>query len=219
MNPSHPQEVQASAARFLYWGMRMFVALSIGVFLLEHEWVHAVSALAILGLMILPGLLREGLRIYLPFQIDLAIVLFIFSTLFLGSLANFYEKFFWWDQVLHFLSGGLLALVAFVVVYLLNYEHWGKLNLTPFFVSLFAVCFSALISIVWEIYEYSADHLFGFNMQRDGINDTMTDLILNLAASVIVAAIANRWMQRQKQVPFTPSKLSRFQYKGVKAKG
>jgi len=207
------QAVTQTLAAVLYWGTRAFVALSIPVFLYEAHWSQAAGAAAIFVLMFLPEFLRKEYRVYLPFEFDAAIVVFIFLTLFLGSLANFYEMFPWWDKMLHFLSGFLLTIAALMVVYVLNDKRVGKLNLTPLFASVFAVCFSSALSVVWEIYEFTADKLFGFNMQRDGINDTMSDLILNLASALVVAVIAYFWMRREEKKEQL-GRMKRFQYQG-----
>jgi uncharacterized membrane protein YjdF len=207
-------DITSRFAGYLYWGMRLFVAFAALVFLTRGDFVAAFSAAAISALMSLPSFLKAQYRIYLPFELDLAIVVFIFLTLFLGSQGNFYEQFFWWDDLLHLLSGILFGIIGFVLIYILNSEHVGKLNLTPFFVSLFSVCFALAMSVVWEIYEFAIDLLLGFNMQRDGLNDTMSDLIVNAMGALMVACIAYFWIQRQKRVPFTPRRLSRFQYKG-----
>ena len=179
----NPENASQTAAGVLYWGTRAFVALSIPVFLFQAHWSQAAGAAAIFALMFLPEFLQRESRVYIPFQLDAAIVVFIFCTLFLGSLANFYEMYPWWDKLLHFLSGFLIAIGALVVIYILREKPNAKLKLNAFFASVFAVCFSSALSVVWEIYEFTADRLFGFNMQRDGLNDTMSDLILNLVAS------------------------------------
>jgi len=208
------EEITSRFAGIIYYGMRALVLLSVVIFLFRGDWGSAFSAAFISFLMFLPSFLKKQYRIYLPFELDLAIVMFIFLTLFLGSLGNFYEQISWWDDMLHFLSGIFFGILGFIVIYLLNSEHIGKLNLTPFFVSLFAICFSLALSVVWEIYEFAVDQTLGFNMQRDGLMDTMTDLIVNAVGALIVAGVAYFWIRRQKKVPFTPSRLSRFQYKG-----
>jgi hypothetical protein len=166
--------------------MRIFVALSIVVFLWRADWSSAFSAGFIFVLMLLPAFLKSQYRLYLPFGLEVAVTTFIFLTLFLGSLANFYEQVPWWDDMLHLVSGFLFGFLGFILVYILNSEHIGKLNLTPIFIAVFSVCFSLALSVVWEIYEFAADQLLGFNMQRDGIMDTMIDLIVNAGSCCIL---------------------------------
>ncbi|MCB9810702.1 MAG: hypothetical protein H6779_02640 [Candidatus Nomurabacteria bacterium] len=194
----------------IYFGMRAFVALSVFVFLFYGEWESAVSAVFILLLMITPSFLRMQYRFYMPFELDFAIVVFIFLSLFLGSLNDFYEKFYWWDTVLHFQSGILLGVVGFVMVYILNARRSDKLTMSPGFISVFAVCFSLALSVVWEIYEYAGDTLFGYTMQENGLPDTMWDFIFNGAGAIIVATIGYYWMRRRQKIPFAPRILRKF---------
>lgn len=199
-------------ATFLYYGMRALVILAIALFLWNRDWIDAVIATLILGLMFAPVALKKRYKLYLPFELEVAVVGFIFFTLFLGSFRDFYELFWWWDTLLHFQSGFLLGIIGFVLIYMLNQSQPGKLTLNPFFIAFFSVCFSMAASVVWEIYEFTADKLFGFNMQRDGLQDTMKDLILNTLGALIVATLAYGWMRARLRIPFTPRRLAGTPY-------
>lgn len=199
-------------ASILYYGMRGLVALAIGIFLWNKDWIDAVTAAFILAVMLLPALLRRKYKLYLPFELEVAIVGFVFVTLFLGSLRDFYELIAWWDTLLHFQSGVLLALVGFALIYLLNERRTEALALSPFFVAFFSLCFSMAGSVVWEIYEFAADQLFGFNMQRTGLPDTMKDLILNTLGALLVSVVGFVWMKVRMRVPFTPKRLAGSRY-------
>ena len=191
----------------LYYGMRLIVLLSaIGFFLLQ-DWVSMVNAVLILFLMLLPRLVKSVYSIYLPIGLELGIVGFIFLSVFLGSLRNYYECFPLWDGILHFQAGILLGIVGFVVVYLLNTGIKSKLTMSPGFVAFFSVCFSLAMSVIWEIYEYTADSWFLYNMQESGLPDTMGDLIVNAAGAVIVAILGYVWMKKSKHLPFAPEKF------------
>ena len=66
---------------------------------------------------------------------------------------------------------------------------------------LFAFCFSVSLGSIWEIYEFSADGLFGMNMQKfmlaDGtvlaghaaLADTMKDIIVDVLGSLLASVI------------------------------
>lgn len=196
----------------LYVGLRVLVFLGIALFLFRRDWIDAVSAFVILIVMLVPSLLRHKYKLYLPFELEVAVVSFIFVTLFLGSLNDFYEKFWWWDALLHLQSGFLLGMLGFTLIYLLNTGAPKKLTLSPFFVAFFAVCFSLAVSVVWEIYEFAADSFFGFTMQRSGLPDTMMDLIVNTVGALIVGIVAYTWMRIRLRLPFTPKRLAGSRY-------
>jgi len=197
-------------ALYTHFGLRLLVGISIATFILSRNWESAINATFILILMLTPSFLKKKYSIYLPLELDLAIVGFIFLSLYLGSLGDFYEKFPWWDVVLHFQSGLLLGVIGFVMIYVLNERKSERLVMSPGFVSLFAVCFSLALSVLWEIYEYAVDSWFGFNMQETGLPDTMGDFIINGISAVIIALIGYVWMRRRQKIPFTPKILKKY---------
>lgn len=199
-------------ATFWYLVLRAAVIIAVVFFLWNRNWVDAFSSALILLLMLAPAFLRKRYELYIPFELEVAIASFVYVTLFLGSLNDFYERIAWWDTLLHFQSGILLGIVGFVLIYILNESRAGKLALSPFFISFFAACFSMAVGVVWEIYEYAADLFFGFTMQRDGLTDTMHDLIVNTTGALAVALAGWLWSRWRMRVPFTPRRLAGTPY-------
>lgn len=195
-----------------YYGMRIFMIVAFALFILNKNWVDAISTVVIFLLMLVPSILKQRYSMYMPFELDLAIVGFVFLTLFLGSLRDFYELFPLWDGVLHFQSGILLGIVGFTLVYTLNGQKAKKLDLTPGFISFFAITFSLAMSVVWEIYEYWVDTLFGYTMQESGLPDTMGDMTVNAVGALIVAIFGYLWIKRRERIPFTPRMIRKLQY-------
>lgn len=199
---------KSAFGNLLYYGMRASVILAIILFAAAGDFLDAVMAGLILLLMVTPAFLSRTYRFHLPFELELSVVAFTFLTLFLGSLNDFYERFSWWDNLLHFQSGILLGFIGFILVYFLNEGTPRKLALSPFFISFFSVCFSMAMSVVWEVYEFTMDSAFGFNMQRSGLVDTMADLIVNSIGAIIVGVVAYIWMLVRQRIPFTPKRLA-----------
>ena len=191
----------------LYYGVRALALVAAIVYLMRGDVPSAVYSALIFFLILVPAMLRDKYKVFLPFTLDLGLGLFVFLTVLLGSVSNFYERFAYWDVVLHFQSGLLLGVLGFSLVYTLNEQRLERLSLAPGFVSFFAICFSALVSVVWEIYEYAGDSWFGSAMQENGLPDTMEDFMLNLAGAIIVAGLGYIWMKRRRRVPFTPTRL------------
>lgn len=145
---------------------------------------------------------RQNIRI--PHIISTTSVAFIFGSLYLGSVAGFYTTFWWWDDLLHLLSGIILGLIGFLMIYYLNSRF--SMNLSPIFVGLFALTFAVFLGVVWEIFEFSADALWGTNMQRwsvaedqfligghyqgVGLRDTMSDLIIDMIGGLMAGIYA-----------------------------
>ena len=202
------------ATLLVYWGLCALVLVAAGVFLLRGDLSSAVSATLIFFLMLAPTIAKERYRLYLPFKLELAIVLFIFLTLFLGSVAQFYDWIPFWDKFLHFQSGLLLGATGYVLVYILNEHKKIHLNLSPGFVSLFAVTFSISMGVVWEVFEFTSDLILGSTLwQGVGVTDTMLDLIADGVGALIISIAGYFWMYRYKRLPFTPWPLRMFKEK------
>src|SRR4051812_42406164 len=97
------------ATLFLYYGMRILVLLVAALFLLRGDIESFGGTLFVAVLMTLPSFIRRRYRVYLPFIIDFGMVLFIFLSLFLGGLDDFYGFIPLWDKIVHFQSGLLLS--------------------------------------------------------------------------------------------------------------
>ena len=57
----------------------------------------------------------------------------------------------------------------------------------PWALAALAFCVGLSIGALWEVFEFSMDQLFGMNMQKSGLVDTMTDLIIDIAGAAIGA--------------------------------
>lgn len=103
---------------------------------------------------------------------------FAYLSVFLGSFLNFYEKFSWWDTMLHFSSGILLGLLSVTIVATLITKSFDKIDSKTDIIIIVVVGMLMSISyaVFWEFYEFSFDFLADGNMQRG--------LILDLNASV-----------------------------------
>lgn len=89
-------------------------------------------------------------------------ILFVYCSVYLGELHDFYNLLHWWDAMLHLWSG--VALCYYLT-------KWYK---QPWF----ALAASVSVLTTWELFEYIMDVNFELNMQKDGIKDTMEDLAI-----------------------------------------
>ena len=152
----------------------------------EGEWRSVFVALATLGLTFVPILFEDRFHIKIPVGFLTAIVIFTFATLFLGEVGGFYERYWWWDTVLHMGSAVGFGLIGFVFMFILF--GGDRYAAPPIAVATFAFCFALSIGAVWEIFEFVMDQLFGLNMQKSGLVDTMVDLMVDCAGAFIGAS-------------------------------
>lgn len=141
--------------------------------------------------LFIPSIISKKWKISIPSTMYMIYIIFLYAAIFLGEVRDFYYRIPHWDTILHTFSGAALGALGFSVVNLLNKQEKLKVNLSPFFVALFSLCFAITMGVVWEIYEFSFDGLLGLNMQKfaleNGVNlvgraaltDTMKDLIVD----------------------------------------
>ncbi|MDR0831900.1 MAG: hypothetical protein LBM99_03260 [Bacillales bacterium] len=151
----------------------------------------------------------------LPLFMRYYVMLYIFSALFLGELMDVYNLVPIWDSILH-AGGG----VIFVYVSVVLLREGNKLS--PFKLCLFAFSLSALLGMLWEVFEFSGDSIFGTNMQRyiasdgtvlighEALIDTMKDILLDIGGSFISALAIYRVIKSEKK-----SKTFEVQYQQI----
>ncbi|RSV14837.1 hypothetical protein CA236_15600 [Sphingomonas sp. ABOLG] len=171
---------------------------------LDRQWLHVFLVAAITAMMLLPVLLGRRLSVTIPSEIQILAILFIFATLFLGEVRDYYERFWWWDLALHATAGLLLGLLGFMIVYMLNEDRQVDMHMRPSFLALFAFCFSLAIGAVWEVFEFAMDQIFGMTMQKpmlgdaSGLTDTMWDLIVDAVGAAIISLAGWRYLSRAR---------------------
>ncbi len=176
------------------WILRLslVVASVLAVWLGQGEgYLFAILALV---LSFLPELIERQLKVALPVEFDVVIVLFIYLSIFLGANFDAYRRFFWWDALLHTASGVILAYAGFLVFYIMYKKR--SIQTSSFFIALNVFSISLAFGAVWEIFEFTVDQLFGFNMQKSGLIDTMWDLIVDAIGALVMAVIAGRYIAR-----------------------
>ena len=144
-----------------------------------------------LVLMILPSILTKKLKIYLPSALEIVILCFIFAAEILGEISSFYINVPHWDTMLHTINGFLCAAVGFALVDLFNRDERFTFKLSPLFLAVVAFCFSMTIGVLWEFFEFSADHFFATDMQKDTIVRQINTVELDETRTNIVVKIKN----------------------------
>jgi len=165
--------------------VRFALALAVPVALIAARWSTAYLAALTLALSFLPALFERHLRISLPLVFFVWIVLFVFGTLFLGEVFDFYERYWWWDILLHGGSAIGFGLAGFLFVFMLF--EGDRFAAPPLAIAFIAFCFAVSIGVAWEIFEFGMDRLFGMTMQKSGLVDTMGDLIVDCIGASIGA--------------------------------
>lgn len=132
-----------------------------------------------LVLFVLPAVIEKKLNLALPDALQVLILLFIYSAEILGEINEFYIVIPHWDTILHTLNGFLCAAVGFSTIDILNQKEFFHATMSPLFVALVAFCFSMTIGVMWELFEFGADQILRYDMQKDVIVDTISTVKLD----------------------------------------
>ena len=162
----------------LYFILRGLVILTLILQFIKGNFEDVFLCFLTLILFTIPYWINAKLKIELPSLLEIIILLFIFSAEILGEIQNFYGKIQYWDTILHTINGFLCAAIGFSLIDILNNSERFHIKLSPVFVSLVAFCFSMTIGVLWEFFEFGADRLLNYDMQKDRIIQTISTVEL-----------------------------------------
>ena len=178
---------------YLLWLLWSVLAIAIVIAVWSQHWSNVFVTFTALLLTIVPTIFSKRFNIRLPVSFLLAIAFFVFGTLFLGEVFDFYERFWWWDILLHGTSAVGFGVIGFLfVLYLFEGDKYAA---PPWALSMIAFCFALAMGVLWEIFEFGMDQMFGLNMQKSGLIDTMSDLIVDAVGAFIGATSGFFWLK------------------------
>ena len=157
----------------------------------ERHWLVAFTALVVLALTFLPALIEHQFSVHLPVEFTLATSVFLYASFGLGEVRGFYQRYWWWDILLHSVSALVMGLIGFLMVYIFYSTH--RIRMAPLYVAMTSFGFAVTVGTLWEIFEFLMDWSFGFNMQKSGLVDTMTDLMVDAGGALLAAILGYRY--------------------------
>lgn len=213
------------ARKIIFW--LVMIMLLIAVFLLltrkdanKGRLIFTmVQLIAMLFVFRIPKFIQDKYHFTIPNLLDFVLITFAFSGFILGDVLNFYGKIPYWDSILHTFSGIVIAYVGFIVIEYLDKEYTIPLSVSPLFMSVIVVSVALAIGAIWEIGEYTVDDIFHTNNQQymqstratlydeddiplqghAALDDTMKDLMLDLAGAIVVATIEYKKIERKQK--------------------
>ncbi|MGD2047683.1 MAG: hypothetical protein PVJ80_03120 [Gemmatimonadota bacterium] len=194
MNSSHPRAARSIHKRITL-GLQVVLLVGLVLSALQGQWDTAISVFAIVLVTLAPVALGRRFHVFIPPEFEVLAIVFVFASLFLGEIRDYYTRFWWWDAVLHTASGFLLGILGFLLVHVLNEKEEIELHMRPAFVAFFAFVFAVGIGAIWEIFEFGMDQLFGLNMQKSGLVDTMWDMIVNTIGAATIAVMGYGYLK------------------------
>ena len=162
----------------------------------NKQWADLFVILQAIAICAIPYFLQKRFSIHTPYVLRTGFILFMFSTLIMGEIADLYNTFWWWDIILHTVSSAGITVIGFILVSIVYRDRDLKAAplLTSFLVFSFAMCFAAL----WEVYEFAIDFFFETDTPMQPSNtDTMTDFIVAIIGSLVICFYGYHYLKRQ----------------------
>jgi FlaA1/EpsC-like NDP-sugar epimerase len=151
-------------------------------------WIY--SGIFCIFFAMVPTLLRRYADINIPWKLEFLLFLALFLHVGGGAL-GMYNVFWTWDMVTHFVSTFMLALIGFILFFIVN-ERLGFMKLNARKIILITMVIAMSLGLIWEGMEIAADMLVDLRA-ADDINDTMLDLVMDVVGGMAAALLAVRW--------------------------
>jgi len=177
------------------------LVLQIGIFvitvsaLFQRQWLGAFSGAVVLVLTFAPAMIEHRLRVTLPVEFTLITCVFLYASFGLGEVRDFYEKFWWWDLALHGISALVVGFIGFLGIYV--FYMTKRIQVAPRWIATITFALAVSVGTIWEIFEFLMDWFFDLNMQKSGLVDTMTDLMINATGAAVAALIGYFYVRNE----------------------
>ncbi|MGL4740404.1 MAG: hypothetical protein ACRC41_06300 [Sarcina sp.] len=168
--------------------------------LIKGENTYIVNSVMTIGVMILPHIIMKVFKFKTSPFLNFMVQFFIFISMFLGKVNNFYGKFSWWDLFLHAVSGIVIFIVAYTVFLLQN--DCKTDNVKPILIITYTLLFAVAMTAVWETWEFTGDQLFGLNSQGGSLLDTMEDIIAGSVGPLLMVPVLYYYLKGKKNILF-----------------
>ena len=175
----HMELREHKSSFIVYVVLRLLVILMMILQIFNKNYENVFLCALTLILLVMPSFIQVRLKIELPTALEIIILFFIFAAEILGEIQSYYIRFSFWDTVLHTMNGFLAAAIGFALVDILNRSKRISFQLSPAYMAVVAFCFSMTIGVIWEFFEFGMDMIFGLDMQKDTIVNSIHSVMLD----------------------------------------
>lgn len=161
---------------------------------------YTMNAILTIAVMAMPRIVMKVFKFKTSPFLNFVVQFFIFVSMFLGRLNNYYTKFSWWDLFLHAVSGIVIFIVAYMVFMVQN--DYKVDNVKPILIITYTLLFAVAMTAVWEMWEFAGDTLFGLNSQGASLLDTMEDIIAGSTGPLIMVPFLYYYLKGKKNILF-----------------
>lgn len=160
--------------------LQLALALISGYGVVSFNGGVVAPAVISLAITFLPAVFR---REY-DYSMDAGLVLWITVAVFLHTVGSvgIYSRYQWYDEITHTVSATLIGGLGYASFRALEL-HTDEIEVPRTFRAAFIVVFVLAAAILWEVIEFA----LGGYVPVYGVDDIVTDMIANVAGSIIVA--------------------------------
>jgi uncharacterized membrane protein YjdF len=175
--------------------LKMVMAILFFIAIWRDDWTWVFGSLLAICISLIPSLIKRNFNVTLPWILDFMITAALFVHI-AGGILSLYHLIPLYDKFAHFVSSILVSFLAFVIIYILD-QYWEGLHMDKYAMAFFVVMTTMAMGVIWEFNEWITDLVFGTNEQW-GLHDTMTDLLVDTIAGIIMAAVGVNLIKKGK---------------------
>ncbi len=151
-----------------------------------------------------PQMIKRRFKVTLPWELNFLIILSLFLHLG-GIVRDWYYIIPLYDKMAHFIASATIAILGFVAAVII--DQYTEIDMNEYMIVFIIIIFTVAIGTFWEISEFVYDYFTGAGMQKS-LNDTMWDLIFDVAGGVIIAFFGWGYLKKMPKERFVKELVS-----------
>jgi len=183
------------------WILRGVAVATVIALFATGDIPYSLFGVAAVALVLVPAMLARSHRARVPVALELSLLWLVLADLTIGRFGGLYDLLPWYDKILHFSDGFLIAMIAFVMVYLLNFIGHSCRHVWIDAAVIFLITLG--LGTVWEIGEYLVDRWLARATQGSPqmlpFDDTMFDLMVDGLGGFLAAITGPIYMRHSKR--------------------
>jgi len=164
------------------------------------DYVVALGAFVATIISFIPSIIKRNYKVAIPWIFEFFIVLFLLLHV-ISTEFGLYDIYFW-SWAAHFTVTVFIAILAFTIVYTLDFTK--KIKLSIGMIGFFTIILAIAVGATWEIGEFFSDNLLGTTAQSDAFQppliDTMWDLVFDTIAGIVAAILGMIYVKYDRKL-------------------